>query len=432
MAYVPKVPYAHPVVPSSIPNGLQSYQDGFNGAARGDLSDQLKASLPKHHEGLDLYALLSEVYDIYKFGPEHPYVKGRHENAQAIFDRLRMQDVTSLSKGQHESEEHVRQIIMKARGEYFDKDGNIQQILDQNGVPLSTAGVCLHGMIDNQGRVNPHLRILGEMLKDRPEIHAAFVNNFENGDLSAKDAARHVRDGAKLIRSAGAIDNPIDVDTVLDFVKWVEAYKPGKSKKEKAALKEQAREKLLAVYEVCHKHDLILKVIQKASAHAWNKNFFESLYDSSAMSLDLDGKGNGADCNKNGTGFPAKRPYNNFVSVDRTFPEVVIPMMLATRDFNTAYGLKGKDARWTKYSGKNSSEVDAAALSFLHEHILGPDVKQVNGAGEAFYRRQLEAVFDLVGEERAGFSRHAFDDSPSVDEIPAAQAGVFDPLNSRG
>lgn len=415
MVFASKVPYSPPVMPASIPNGIADYMAG-----------RLRARLPETHRGIDLFALLIEAYDMYKFGHDHPGV-----NPETTHKALSRHDCTSLDPNHTESAQRVRELVWSAQGLYPNPDtGQKRQILGPDGRPLRATGICLHGMVKGETQINPHLKTAAKIISKTPGIRFAFVNNYDShGNLSGELAARHVEQCAAAIREAGAT-NPLDVDTVLDSSAWVEAYMPGTDPAESAALKEQAREKLLAVLEICKANDILLKVIQEACVHAWTPRFFECLYDSSALTLDIDGQGNGAECVKNGTGHGAKGgdvyllgkrkyvEYSDFVSVDRAFPELVLPMLLAIRDFNETYkNAPGFVRRFPKFSGELKSEVDAAVFDFLACEILGADTPYVIGGGKPFRDRCLRYLHETLGPE-CGFGREAFDDSPDLSRHP--------------
>lgn len=395
MTLVSDIPYNHPSIHAFIAEGLIAYHAG-----------KFKKQLPEHHSHVDVFAILKEVNEIRRAGSTHPFVGGEG----GILRRLSYQEINSLETNMSESDETIHRIARKARGVYLNAQGEEQQLYGIDGQPFQTTGVCIWGMVNNNSRVNPHLTLLAKALRDNPNINIGFVVNFPEGHSSPKDSANSVKACIKQIRSAGGISNQIDVDVCLHVTDWVKSFKEDISKQKAKELRAVAQEKLLAVYHACHKEGVSLTVTQQASAHPVNPNWFESLYDSSFMALNLNGNGNGANWNKNGTGFAIERPLNNFSRLDNGFPELLIPIMLATRDFNLSYANNPDFVpRGIKYSGEIASEVDAAVYEFIHQQILGSGVKHVNCGAESFYNRQLEAVRDI---NPGRIPRIAFDDLP--------------------
>jgi hypothetical protein len=214
-------------------------------------------------------------------------------------------------------------------------------------------------------------------LKDHPHIRLNFVTGFPHSAKSAKEGRRQIEQIREWTKDA---PNPVDIDTVIYYLAWMQGDK------------QLVKDILKAEGEACREFGFTWKSIQKICAHAhygvntaYGKDYFKSVYESTTAALEA-----GADCAKTCTGLAAEPPLHDFVAQDVGFITHSLPMLMAVRDFNIKHGTN----RWPKFSGGNLSEADVAVNYYASEKLLGRDVaeKMVMGAGFGLRKRELEFI----------------------------------------
>lgn len=212
-------------------------------------------------------------------------------------------------------------------GETADDIKSLCQVASNPGA--QTAAVCVY---PNQ------IPAAKAALGDGP-VQLAVVNNFPHGDQTSEQAMASAQDAI----SAGCSE----IDTVIDY----EAFLKGDQA--------QAREKLVAVADICRQNGIKLKTILKASIYP----DYDSLYQAATLACET-----GADFVKSCTGKMAKTGYTRDQADASTLWTGAV-IMQAVADYNKAHNTK----IGVKISGGVKTVLDCQKYRFLVETILGPD-----------------------------------------------------------
>lgn len=361
MGKISHVPHTYPVVPKPVLTSLFQ-QD--------DLTEQRRTA----------YKLLMECNDIYR----EYFETGKHPLITPDFVRwaIAHTDHTTLLSNRSEDRAWMERIAEEAM------------------TPIPMKAVCAY--FDKLGPVVDHY-------KNNPQQRIAFVSNFPHGTLSPEASAALIEKNIKTLRDLGC-QNPIDVDTVVNYQAWME----GRLDDAEAAFRAES--------ESCRKMGATWKAILKVSVHAYeNKNaayggdFFKSVYDMTQLAMKYGGNP------KTSTGQAAAPPFNDFVSKDIGNIAAALPMIIALRDYNAAHGTN----LWPKFSGGNESEADVAVL-YHAVKTLAPDIldKMVIGANYRLRKNLLTCLANMGESIDPGYLM-PYGFNPSG--LPGYRRGLPDP-----
>lgn len=291
--------------------------------------------------------------------------------------------------------------------QHWEDRAYMTRLFNEHAQPIGMRSLCAYP---------EEMREILDLYRDNPDKRLAIVVNFPNGVERPKEAKANIKNAVTSLREAG-IENPIDVDSVRPY----HAHMRGEHK--------LVDDVLAAEAEAVRQTGVTWKPILKLSVDAYadknttyGKDFFTSAYDSTWQML-----AHGADAAKNGTGQAAARPFNHFVPADIAYPHLVIPMMLATRDFNAEYGTN----RTNKISGGSRNVGDAAGYRYLAQEFGFADTLML-GAGYRFRPELLRFIHELEGDD-CGFDETVFDPySVDPDSIPPTAYGLQLPAAKAG